>query len=47
MNKWIVTAAMALAVPGAKFYCSKATEHDVINLSNDEIIKEWVKILDL
>jgi len=32
---------------GTKFYGSKATEHDVINLSNDEIIKEWVKILDL
>ena len=32
---------------GTKFYGSKATEHDVINLSNDEIIKEWVKVLDL
>ena len=32
---------------GTKFYGSKATEHDVINLSNDEIIKEWVKILEL
>ena len=32
---------------GTKFYGSKATEHDVINLTNDEIIKEWVKILEL
>jgi hypothetical protein len=32
---------------GTKFYGSEATEHDIINLSNDEIIKEWVKILDL
>jgi len=32
---------------GTKFYGSKATEHDVINLSNEEIIKEWVKVLDL
>jgi hypothetical protein len=32
---------------GTKFYGSKATEHDTINLSNGEIIKEWVKLLDL
>ena len=32
---------------GTKFYGSKATEHDIINLSNNEIVKEWVKILDL
>ena len=32
---------------GTKFYGSKATDHDTINLSNDEIITEWVKLLEL
>ena len=32
---------------GTKFYGNKATEHDTLNLSNDEIIKEWIKVLEL
>ena len=32
---------------GTKFYGSKATEHDIKNLSNKEIISEWVKLLNL
>jgi len=32
---------------GTKFYGNEATDHDVKNLTNDEIIKEWIKILDL
>lgn len=32
---------------GTKFYGNKATEHDVIGLTNDEIIKEWIKTLGL
>ena len=32
---------------GTKFYGNVATDHDVKELTNDEIIKEWVKILEL
>jgi len=32
---------------GTKFYGNKATEHDTISLSNDEIVKEWIKVLEL
>lgn len=32
---------------GTKFYGNSATDHDVKELTNDEIIKEWIKILDL
>jgi hypothetical protein len=32
---------------GTKFYGNTATDHDVINLTNDEIIKEWIKILEI
>ena len=32
---------------GTKFYGSKATDHDIKNLSNKEILDEWVKLLDL
>jgi len=32
---------------GTKFYGNSATDHDVKELSNDEIIKEWIKLLNL
>lgn len=32
---------------GTKFYGNLATEHDVKLLNNEDIIKEWVKILEL
>lgn len=32
---------------GTKFYGNVATDHDVKELSNDEIIKEWINILEL
>lgn len=32
---------------GTKFYGNFATNHDVKELSNDNIIKEWIKILEL
>jgi len=32
---------------GTKFYGNLATDHDGKRLSNDEIIKEWIKILEL
>ena len=32
---------------GTKFYGNKATDHDVKNITNEEIIKEWVKLLKL
>ena len=32
---------------GTKFYGNTATDHDVKNLTNDEIIKEWIKILEI
>ena len=32
---------------GTKFYGNVATDHDVKELTNDEIIKEWIKVLGL
>ena len=32
---------------GTKFYGNRATEHDVKDLTNEEIIQEWVKLLEL
>ena len=32
---------------GTKFYGNSATEHDVKELTNDEIINEWIKLLEL
>jgi len=32
---------------GTKFYGNEATNHDVKELSNDDIIKEWIKLLGL
>jgi glycosyltransferase involved in cell wall biosynthesis len=32
---------------GTKFYGNTATDHDVKELTNDEIIKEWIKVLGL
>jgi hypothetical protein len=32
---------------GTKFFGNHATNHDVKDLTNDEIIKEWVKVLEL
>lgn len=32
---------------GTKFYGNVATDHDVKDLTNDEIIKEWIKVLEL
>lgn len=32
---------------GTKFFGNYATNHDVIELTNDEIVNEWVKLLNL
>jgi hypothetical protein len=32
---------------GTKFFGNHATNHDVIDLTNDEIIEKWVKVLEL
>ncbi len=32
---------------GTKFYGNAATTHDVIELTNDEVINKWVKLLNL